>query len=61
MVLSAGIRYHLVKRARQRERELGDELASVKEFQDPGGVGCRGRGLVVLERRAAVDYRGTHF
>jgi hypothetical protein len=35
MVLFASIHYHLVKRARQRER---GELAAEKDLRDPGGV-----------------------
>jgi hypothetical protein len=49
MVLFAGIRYHLITRVKQLEREPDGELAAAKEFRDPCGVGWQGRGLVVLE------------
>jgi hypothetical protein len=49
MVLCADVHYDIVKRAERSERKPDDELAAAKEVRDPGDVGRRGRGVVVLQ------------
>jgi hypothetical protein len=39
VVSFGGVRYHLVKRVRQREREPDGEIAVTKEFRNPGRMG----------------------